>query len=176
MSNSRAIIEAWGRRYEYRDLTLDREGNRGIVRYRSILHRIEKPYVCTAVIYRDFFNPGVWRVVGWHTSISVNESINCLRQSIPPPIQKKSDSRFLNDDGGSITEKESKTSRQKDRKPAVLARALEYIKQLEAYTKSLCNEVATLDTWLRAFEVLAMNGSMYRGKYQGAAVVCLCWD
>jgi hypothetical protein len=92
---------------------------------------------------------------------AVNESINRLRQGIPPLVPKKNDSKSREEDDGSITEKENQVSRRKDGKGAVLARALEYIKHLEATATKLCSEADALDTRLRAFEILAMNGTIF---------------
>lgn len=84
---------------------------------------------------------------------SVNNSFSRLHRGVPPVLLKKINCRSVEDNGGSITEKENQVSRHKDGKGAVLVRALEYIKQLEAYTKSLCNEIGAPDTRLRAFEL-----------------------
>ncbi len=92
---------------------------------------------------------------------SVNDSINRLRQAIPPVIQKKSDSRSVEENEGPLTEKGNRARQQKDGKGAVLVRALEYIKQLEANTKRLCSESDALDRRLGAFEILGVNGTVF---------------
>jgi len=92
---------------------------------------------------------------------NLNDKINCLRQGVPALCRpsssdsKSGDEAEDSDDGGV----DSKTG-QKYGKAAILTRALEYIKHLEATTERLGGEVTVLKTRVGAFEKLAMSGSI----------------
>jgi hypothetical protein len=90
----------------------------------------------------------------------INEKIDRLRQAIPPPVRKNSELESSEEDDGSTTAKESKSSELKDGKGAVLVRALGYIKGLEANATKLCEEAVILETRLKSFENLAMDGTV----------------
>jgi hypothetical protein len=63
---------------------------------------------------------------------------------------------------------DSKSGQQKYGKAAILARALEYIKYLEATTQRLGSEVMVLKTRVGAFEKLAISGSIIMNASTGA--------
>ncbi|PMD22608.1 hypothetical protein NA56DRAFT_644800 [Hyaloscypha hepaticicola] len=91
---------------------------------------------------------------------SINEKIDRLRQAIPPPVRKNGEFKYSEEDDGSSTEKESKSLGLKDGKGAVLVRALGYIKRLEADATKLCGEAVVLESRLKAFQDLYIDGTV----------------
>jgi hypothetical protein len=105
---------------------------------------------------------------------SLNEKINCLRDSIPELSRisglelKTRDSEEDEESDGECTN--SKTGQQKYGKAAILTRALEYIRYLETTTQRLGGKVDGLKTRVGAFEKLAITGSTILGRNGVSAI------
>jgi len=93
---------------------------------------------------------------------NLNVKIDCLRLGIPSlcaptSSDSKSDDKAEDSDSDHIS---GKSRDPKYGKAAILTRALEYIKHLEATTGRLGSEVMVLKTRVGAFEKLAISGSI----------------
>ena len=102
---------------------------------------------------------------------NLNNKIDCLRRGVPSVYsisspESKSGDEDEKSDGEGI---DSKTEQRKYGKAAILTRALEYIQHLENTTQRLGGEVDSLKTHVRAFEKLAMNGSVILNSNVGLA-------
>jgi hypothetical protein len=101
---------------------------------------------------------------------NLNDKIDCLRQGVPGLCRTSSSDSKSGDemDDSDGEQMDSKSGQQKYGKAAILTRALEYIKYLEATTQQLGSEVMVLKTRVGAFEKLAMSGSIIMNASTGA--------
>ncbi|KAL3418446.1 sterol regulatory element binding protein sre1 [Phlyctema vagabunda] len=92
---------------------------------------------------------------------NLNEKINCLREGIPALRPGSGpNARSIGEGADLDGYQNDEVQHQKYGKAAILGRALEYIKHLEAATQRLGGDVNVLQTRVEAFEKLSMFASI----------------